>query len=48
MTALFDTFIALFVVGMLINIATLGTFLVVRVAGRRGTTLPRAIANPGA
>lgn len=45
MNALFDTFLAIFVIGLLINIGTLGTLLVVSVMERRRPVLPRAVVH---
>ena len=42
---LFDTFMALFVLGLLLNISALVTVLVVNSLDGRRSTLPRAIAR---
>lgn len=44
-TPLFDTFLMMFAIGLVLNIGTLVTILVMNALGDRRTTLPRAIAR---
>jgi hypothetical protein len=42
---LFDTFTTLFVIGLMLNIGTLVTFLIINAVTERRSVLPRAIAR---